>query len=154
MANHSWRWQKWLPSAAHMSFIPSSLLDGRQPPKQADNMALKTLRCCGKNASMPEQRSALRDISYPFNPPPKLYQFAQGLSPINLARRHEAQCLVWGVRGPFLLATAMVRLSLCVFCSVPGARTTFFQWNHTILGIFGKLLSRARQFLYCAEAET
>jgi len=38
--------------------------------------------------------------------------------PISLTCRHEAQCLVWGVRGPFLLTTAMVRRWLCVFCCV------------------------------------
>jgi len=39
-----------------------------------------------------------------------------GSSPINLRRRNEAQCLVWGVRGAFLPLAAMV---VTVFCSLP-----------------------------------
>ena len=37
-------------------------------------------------------------------------------SPINLTRRNEAQCLVWGFRGAFPPSAAMV---VTVFCSLP-----------------------------------
>ena len=39
-----------------------------------------------------------------------------GSSPINLTRRNEAQCLVWGVRGALPPSAAMV---VTVFCSLP-----------------------------------
>ncbi len=80
-------------------------------------MAHKTLWCCG-NASLPEQRSALRDI-YPLYSPKQYIGLLGGLLPVNLTCRHKMQYLMWGIGGPFLPAMAMVRWSLCVFCSVP-----------------------------------
>jgi hypothetical protein len=65
------------PNAPHEALrpAPSSSLDGRRPPEQADTifkglrgcMALITLRCYG-DASSPEQRSALRAM-HPLNTP-------------------------------------------------------------------------------------
>jgi hypothetical protein len=69
-------------------------------------MALKTLRCCG-DASSPEQRSALRAINT-LNLPKKYIRKLGGLSPIHSKHRRGAQGLMWGARGPFLLAVAMV----------------------------------------------
>ena len=80
-------------------------------------MALKTLRCCG-NASLPEQRSALRAI-HTLNPPPKYIRKLGGLLPIHSMRWRGAQGLMWGARGPFLPAAAMVVAVVIpiVFCA-------------------------------------
>ncbi len=80
-------------------------------------MALKTLRCCG-NSSSPEQRSALRAINT-LNPPKNYIRKLRGLLPIHLTRRHGAQGLMWGARGPFLPAAAMVVavVTPVVFCA-------------------------------------
>jgi hypothetical protein len=40
--------------------------------------------------------------------PQKLYSLVWGLLPIHLTRRRGAKGLVWGARGAFLLAAAMV----------------------------------------------
>ncbi len=81
-------------------------------------MALKTLRCYG-NASLPEQRSALRAIST-LNPPMKYIRKLGGLSPIHSRHRHGAQGFVWGAWGPFLPAAAMVVAVVMpvVFCAM------------------------------------
>jgi hypothetical protein len=85
-------------------------------------MALITLRCYG-DASSPEQRSALRAIHPPQHPQHYICLLGgSGSSPINLTRRHEAQCLVWGVRGVFPPSAAMV---VTVFCSVPEHKPLF-----------------------------
>jgi hypothetical protein len=80
-------------------------------------MALKTLQCCG-NASLPEQRSALRDI-HTLNSPPKYIHKLGGLLSIHLMHRQGAQGLMWGARGPFPPAAAMVVavVTLVVFCA-------------------------------------
>ena len=80
-------------------------------------MALKTLRCCG-NSSSPEQRSALRAINT-LNPPKEYIRKLGGLSPIHLTRRRGAQGLMWGARGPFPPAAAMVVVVVTpvVFCA-------------------------------------
>jgi hypothetical protein len=80
-------------------------------------MALKTLQCCG-NSSLPEQRSALRAINT-LNPPKNYIHKLGGLSPIHSMRRHRAQGLMWGARGSFLPAAAMVVVVVMpvVFCA-------------------------------------
>ena len=60
-----------------------------------------------------------------------------GSSPINLMRRNEVQCLVWGVRGAFPPSAAMV---VTVFCSLPEYKP-LFRLNYGIVGIARKLLS-------------
>jgi hypothetical protein len=80
-------------------------------------MALKTLQYCG-DSSLPEQRSALRAINT--RNPPKEYIHKLGrLSPIHLTRRRGAQGLMWGARGPFPPAAAMVVVVVTpvVFCA-------------------------------------
>ncbi len=69
-------------------------------------IALKTLRCCGDSSS-PEQRSALRAINT-LNPPKEYIRKLGGLLPIHSTCRRRAQGLMWGARGPFPLAAAMV----------------------------------------------
>jgi hypothetical protein len=80
-------------------------------------MALKTLQCCG-NASSPEQRSALRAINT-LNPPKKYIRKLGGLSPNHLKHWRGAQGLMWGARGPFPPAAAMVVavVTPVVFCA-------------------------------------
>ncbi len=80
-------------------------------------MALKTLRYCG-DASLPEQRSTLRAI-HTLSPPKKHIRKLGVLSPIHLKRWCGAQGLMWGARGPFLLAAAMVVavVTPVVFCA-------------------------------------
>jgi hypothetical protein len=69
-------------------------------------MALKTLRCCGDSSS-PEQKSALRAINT-LNPPKEYIRKLGGLLPIHLTHWRGAQGLMWGARGPFPPAAAMV----------------------------------------------
>jgi hypothetical protein len=80
-------------------------------------MVLKTLQCCG-DASMTEQRSALRSINT-LNPPKKYIRKLGGLSPIHSTRWRGAQGLMWGTRGAFLPAAAMVVavVTPVVFCA-------------------------------------
>ncbi len=66
-------------------------------------MALKTLQCCG-NSSQPERFEGHNTL----NPPKEYIRKLGGLSPIHLKRRRGAQGLMWGARGPFLPAAAMV----------------------------------------------
>jgi hypothetical protein len=80
-------------------------------------MALKTLRCCG-DSSLPEQRSALRAINT-LNPPKNYIRKLGGLLPIHSTRWRGAQGLMWGARGPFPPAAAMVVAVVMpvVFCA-------------------------------------
>jgi hypothetical protein len=80
-------------------------------------MALKTLRCCG-DSSLPEQRSALRAINT-LNPPKNYIPKLGGVSPIHSTHWRGAQGLMWGARGPFPLAAAMVMAVVMpvIFCA-------------------------------------
>ncbi len=80
-------------------------------------MALKTLQCCG-NSSLPEQRSALRAINT-LNPPKEYIHKLGGSLPIRLTCRGGVQGLMWGARGPFPPAAAMVVVVVMpvVFCA-------------------------------------
>jgi hypothetical protein len=76
-------------------------------------MALKALLCSGNDES-PQHRSVLRAINTLISPK-NCIRLLRGLSPIHLTRRRGAQGLVWGTRGPFLPAAAMVGYG-CVGC--------------------------------------
>jgi hypothetical protein len=80
-------------------------------------MALKTLRCCG-DSSLPEQRSSLR-AKNTLNPPKKYICKLGRLSSIYSKHRRGAQGLMWGARGPFPPAEAMVVavVTPVVFCA-------------------------------------
>jgi hypothetical protein len=80
-------------------------------------VVLKTLQCCGDSSS-PEQRSALRAINT-LNPPKNYIRKLGGLLPIRLTRRRGAQGLMWGAKGPFPPAAAMVVVVVMpvVFCA-------------------------------------
>ncbi len=80
-------------------------------------MALKTLRCCGDSSS-PEQRSTLRAVNTR-NPPKEYIRKLGRLSPIHSMHQRRAQGLMWGARGPFPPAAAMVVavVTPVVFCA-------------------------------------
>ncbi len=80
-------------------------------------MALKTLQCCGDSSS-PEQRSALRAINT-LNPPKEYIRKLGRLESIYSKHRRRAQGLMWGTRGPFPPAAAMVVAVVMpvVFCA-------------------------------------
>jgi hypothetical protein len=116
------------PLVPHMRpFAPHRRIEwmGNNPPSKRISflrllrvcMALLTLRCCG-NASLPEQRSTLRGI-HTLNPPKNYIPYLGGLSPIRWKHRRGAQGLMWGARGPFLPAAAMVVavVTPVVFCA-------------------------------------
>jgi hypothetical protein len=142
-------------------------MDGGQPPKQADIflgvlrvcMALKTLQCCG-GASWPEQRSALRamhTLNLPKIIPAASLGVCHMLSPIHLMHRHGAQGLMWGSRGPFQLAAALVVavvMPVVCRCSMARAQTTLFQWNPDILDIAKKLERSPRRSRHHTGAAT
>jgi hypothetical protein len=94
--------------------MPTHCMDSRQHPKQVDIiigllrvcMALKTLQYCG-NTSLLEQRGALRAI-HTLNNPKNYTGLLGGMSAIHLVCQHGVQGLMWGARGPFLPAAAMV----------------------------------------------
>jgi hypothetical protein len=69
-------------------------------------MALKALLCSGDDES-PQHRSVLRAINT-LNSPKIFIRLLGGLLPINLTHWRGAQGLMWGTRGPFPPAAAMV----------------------------------------------
>jgi hypothetical protein len=69
-------------------------------------MALKALLCSSYDES-PQHQSVLRAINT-LNSPKKYIRLLGGLSLIHLMRWHGAQGLMWGDRGPFPAAAAMV----------------------------------------------
>jgi hypothetical protein len=69
-------------------------------------MALKALLCSGDDES-PQHRNVLRAINT-LNGPQKYIRLLGGLSPIHSTHQRRAQSLMWGARGPFPLAAAMV----------------------------------------------
>jgi hypothetical protein len=75
-------------------------------------MALKALLCSGNDES-PQHRSVLRAI-HTLNSPKNYIRLLGGLLPIHLTHWHGAQGLIWGARGPFLLAAAMVGMVVLV----------------------------------------
>ncbi len=69
-------------------------------------MALKVLLCSG-NDETPQHRSVLR-AKNTLNSPKKYLRLLGGLLPIHLTRWRGAQGLMWGARGSFPPAAAMV----------------------------------------------
>ncbi len=69
-------------------------------------MDLKVLDCSGDDES-PQHRSVLGTINA-LNSPKSYIRLLGGLSPIHLMRQRRAKGLVWGARGPFPPAAAMV----------------------------------------------
>jgi len=159
MADHSRHRRKCPPNAPHevLRSAPSSSLDGRRPPKQADTifkglrvcMALITPRCYGEDASSPEQRSALRAI-HPHNTPNIISACSGDCCPSiwRVRMRRNTSCGALGGhfrrRRPWLWQCFVACRSM----------NHFFWLNYGIVGIAKKLLSRARWFLRCTEAET
>jgi len=119
MADHSRdsrRRRKCPPNAPHEALrpAPSSSLDGRQPPEQADTI-FKGLRVYGPHHTPAGTKERFEGHTPPQHPQHYI-RLLGGSSPINLTCRNEAQCLVWGVRGAFPPSAAMV---VKVFCSLP-----------------------------------
>jgi hypothetical protein len=69
-------------------------------------MDLKALLCSGDD-ELPQHRSVLGTINA-LSSPKSYIHLLGGLSPIHSTRRRGAKGLVWGARGPFLPAAAMV----------------------------------------------
>ncbi len=69
-------------------------------------MALKALLCSG-NDELPQHQSVLRAIDT-LNSPQKYTRKLGGLLPIHSMHWRGAQGLMWGTRGSFPLAAAMV----------------------------------------------
>jgi hypothetical protein len=69
-------------------------------------MALEALLCSGDDASQ-QHWSDLRAI-HTINTPKNYIHLLGGLSPIHSTCRHGMQGLMWGTRGPFPPAAAMV----------------------------------------------
>ncbi len=69
-------------------------------------MDLKALLCSGDDES-PQHRSVLGTINN-LNSPKSYIRLLGGLSPIHLTCRHGVKGLMWGARGPFPPAAAMV----------------------------------------------
>ncbi len=69
-------------------------------------MALKVILCSGNDAS-PQHRSVLRAI-HTLNSPKYYIRLLGGLLPIHSTLWHGAQGRMWGTRGPFPPAVAMV----------------------------------------------
>jgi hypothetical protein len=80
-------------------------------------MVPQTLRCCGDSSS-PEQWSALRSINT-LDPPKKYIRKLGGFSTIYSMLRRGAPGIMWGARGPFPPAAAMVVVVVMpvVFCA-------------------------------------
>jgi hypothetical protein len=69
-------------------------------------MALKAL-LCSSNDEFPQHQSVLRAMNT-LNSPKNYIRLLGGLSPIHSTRWSGAQGLMWGTRGPFPPAAAMV----------------------------------------------
>ena len=80
-------------------------------------MALKVLLCSG-NDEMPQHWSVLRAI-HTLNSLKNYIHSLGGLSPTHLPHWRIAKSLMWGTRGPFLPAVAMVVVVVMpvVFCA-------------------------------------
>jgi hypothetical protein len=69
-------------------------------------MALKAL-LCSRDDELPQHRSVLGTINA-LNSPKSCIRLLGGLSPIHSMRQRRGKGLMWGTRGPFLPAAAMV----------------------------------------------
>ncbi len=89
-------------------------MDGWQPPELVDVilgglrmwMALKGL-LCSNNDALPQHWCVLRAI-HTLNSPKNYICLLEGLSSIHSTHQCEEQGLMWGTRGAYLLAAAMV----------------------------------------------
>ncbi len=117
-------------------------MDGWQPPKLADVflgglrvcMALKGLLCSGDD-ELPQHWSVLGAIHILISPQ-NYTRLLGGLSPIHWTRWRGAQGLMWGTRGPFLLAAAMVGYGCICWCWLLKAyvRLTYYRNSKNCLG--------------------
>jgi hypothetical protein len=110
-------------------------------------MALKALLCSGNDES-PQHWSVLRAINT-LNSPQKYIRLLEGLSPIHLTHRRRAQGFMWGTRGPFLLAAAMVGYGGVGWCWPLEAyvRSTYLGIVKIVYGSIFLFLCRSHAFL-------
>ncbi len=121
--NHGRHRREWPPSAPHEALRspPTHWMDGRQPSKLADVfwgglrvcMPLKAL-LCSSNDALQQYWSVLRAV-HTLNSPKNYIHLLGGLSTIRLTHWIGAQGLMWGTRGLFPPAAAMVCYG-CVGC--------------------------------------
>ncbi len=145
--NHGRRWRKWPPTAPREALCsaPMLLMDGQQPTKIADVVLgglrvctpLKALLCSGNDASPSQHRSVLRTM-HTLNSLKNYSGMLGVLSPIHLSCRSWAKGLMWGTRGPYPLAAAMVGYG-CVGRWWPlgaGVRSIYSRNSNNCLWIF------------------
>ncbi len=96
-------------------------------------MALK-VPLCSSDDVLPQHRSVLRAI-HTLNKPKNYIRLLRGLSPIHTTCRRGAQGLMWGARGPFLPAVAMVGYSCVVHCwpLEANVRSTYYRNSNNCL---------------------
>jgi hypothetical protein len=118
-------------------------------------MALKVLFCSGDDA-LPHHWSVLRTI-HTLNSPKNYTRLLGGLSAIYLLLWRGAQGLMWGTRGPFLLAAVMVCYG-CVGRCWPleaDVRSTYFRKSKNCLQkYFILFLHRSHTFFTSDPAAT
>ncbi len=110
-------------------------------------MALKLLLCSG-NDDLPQHWSVLRAINT-LNSPKNYFRLLGGLSPTHSTHWRGVQCLMWGTRGPFLPAAAMVGYG-CVGLYWPleaYIRATYLGIVKIVYGSIFLFLRRSHTFL-------
>ncbi len=110
-------------------------------------MALKALLCSGNDES-PQYWSVLRAINT-LNSPQKYICLLGGLSPIHSTHRRRAQGLMWGARGPFPPAAAMIGYGCVGWCWPLEAyvRSTYLGIVKIVCGSIFLFLCRSHTFL-------
>ena len=98
-------------------------------------MDLKALLClCSGDDESPQHRSVLRAINT-LNSPQKYICLLGGFSPIHLMHWRRAEGLMWGTRGPYLPAAAMVGYGCVGWCwqLEANVRSTYCRNSKTFL---------------------
>ena len=123
MAEHGQRQQKHPPSTPHEALHPvhTSPLDRGRLPEQARFFSSGlggVWPLIHSDVTVLHHRRNKGALWLPYTPspsPPNYSGLLGGLSSINPTHPHEAQSLMWGLRGPFPHATAMaVTVIVCV----------------------------------------
>ncbi len=85
-------------------------------------------------------------VVYPLNPSKKRIGLLGGSNPINPTQRHETKGLMWGARGQFLPAVAMVVMFVLgrwfTTAHIYFRNSTYFLQNKTVLCLLDRLKSR------------
>ena len=114
--NHGRCWRKWPPGAPHEALrsAPTLRMNKLHPPELVDvilggveGVYGPQSAPCSSDDELPQHWSILRAI-HTLNSPKNYIRLLGGLSPIHTLCWRGAQGLIWGTRGPFLLAAVMV----------------------------------------------